>query len=929
DYQEKHKREMKKRFERVRDYNALPGEWNCLYNIYTKMLITTKERERGEREQELQLTGKLHHQMMEQLQADEGSSIEYTQLFDQRNGTRPKTVVLHGVTGIGKSYTVQKFILDWANGKLYQDLFNFVIFLDCKEISRYKDNVSIEDLIFIRQDVLQKYREEILQIPEKVLIIVEGFDRLIFSSNLTNMDESINEFDEFPVELIMKNLIGRQLYPGTSMLITTRPEGLDRLKTFVTIDFCAEILGFMEEQRRQYIHRYFKKEEWAKEAVNYIQKNEIVFTMCHLPVMCWIVSTVMRQEMENEGRIEKGVKSTTQAFLYYTRVLSKHHNTGSWTPNDSLFQRLGALALDGLKEQRIMFDEKHLQEYSLDCSKTSPSFLTQVILREDRRTYSFAHLKVQEYFAAVFFYSSKQLGDTDSLLAEFRTPKPHTIPIMRFFFGLMGTDATQRLNCTPSPEKREKLLRWMKSSLIKYKGPLFLELLHILDAMFEEDFPKSAMEELKDVTLSFQSLQETDSRVLRKHLQYSFQLQTLELPGCHLGDEGEAWVSICHSFPALLVQIYSKILLLKKYEQNLLLFLCYNKYICNISSLYLAALHSNVYVICYRDKHYSILLEGLKLQNTGCNKKALPLISVSILVTNSNLTQLDLSMSNLGDLGIHWIVNTLTTQKCKLQNLGLINTQLTSKCCLDLQSILDLNTDLRWLNLGWNALADTGVKDLCSALQTKECPLLLLGLEANGLTHNCAKDLSSLLSAHSSLNTLVLSCNDLGDEGVKILCTALQKPQCKLEILWLQDNALTDACASDLCQALSTNQCLKMLVLTENNLGDSGLIQLCDSLKSPDCKLQALWLRSNNLTDACAKALCSALHTNKYLIQLNLSENAFTDESLNSFIDIIGTNGNLKVLGLNGNKFTSHGREKLKSFGTQMKSSNTDVLVFV
>ncbi|XP_064410532.1 NACHT, LRR and PYD domains-containing protein 3-like [Latimeria chalumnae] len=845
DYQEKHKREMKKRFERVRDYNALPGEWNCLYNIYTKMLITTKERERGEREQELQLTGKLHHQMMEQLQADEGSSIEYTQLFDQRNGTRPKTVVLHGVTGIGKSYTVQKFILDWANGKLYQDLFNFVIFLDCKEISRYKDNVSIEDLIFIRQDVLQKYREEILQIPEKVLIIVEGFDRLIFSSNLTNMDESINEFDEFPVELIMKNLIGRQLYPGTSMLITTRPEGLDRLKTFVTIDFCAEILGFMEEQRRQYIHRYFKKEEWAKEAVNYIQKNEIVFTMCHLPVMCWIVSTVMRQEMENEGRIEKGVKSTTQAFLYYTRVLSKHHNTGSWTPNDSLFQRLGALALDGLKEQRIMFDEKHLQEYSLDCSKTSPSFLTQVILREDRRTYSFAHLKVQEYFAAVFFYSSKQLGDTDSLLAEFRTPKPHTIPIMRFFFGLMGTDATQRLNCTPSPEKREKLLRWMKSSLIKYKGPLFLELLHILDAMFEEDFPKSAMEELKDVTLSFQSLQETDSRVLRKHLQYSFQLQTLELPGCHLGDEG-------------------------------------------IKSL-------------------------------------VPVLSSSI----SNLTQLDLSMSNLGDLGIHWIVNTLTTQKCKLQNLGLINTQLTSKCCLDLQSILDLNTDLRWLNLGWNALADTGVKDLCSALQTKECPLLLLGLEANGLTHNCAKDLSSLLSAHSSLNTLVLSCNDLGDEGVKILCTALQKPQCKLEILWLQDNALTDACASDLCQALSTNQCLKMLVLTENNLGDSGLIQLCDSLKSPDCKLQALWLRSNNLTDACAKALCSALHTNKYLIQLNLSENAFTDESLNSFIDIIGTNGNLKVLGLNGNKFTSHGREKLKSFGTQMKSSNTDVLVFV
>ncbi|XP_059814319.1 NACHT, LRR and PYD domains-containing protein 1 homolog [Hypanus sabinus] len=87
-------------------------------------------------------------------------------------------------------------------------------------------------------------------------------------------------------------------------------------------------------------------------------------------------------------------------------------------------------------------------------------------------------------------------------------------------------------------------------------------------------------------------------------------------------------------------------------------------------------------------------------------------------------------------------------------------------------------------------------------------------------------------------------------------------------------------------------RCL-ILRLNHNNLQDSGVKRLFNILKRSDCKIQILELKSNNLTNECLDTLFSALSTNNSLTELNLSNssqertqaNEFTREKLQNLLD--------------------------------------------
>ncbi|CAI9534169.1 unnamed protein product [Staurois parvus] len=49
------------------------------------------------------------------------------------SGFVPKTVVLVGPPGIGKTLTTWKIMLDWASGSLYADRFSFLFYLNSKK----------------------------------------------------------------------------------------------------------------------------------------------------------------------------------------------------------------------------------------------------------------------------------------------------------------------------------------------------------------------------------------------------------------------------------------------------------------------------------------------------------------------------------------------------------------------------------------------------------------------------------------------------------------------------------------------------------------------------------------------------------------------------------------------------------------------------
>ncbi|XP_078251709.1 NACHT, LRR and PYD domains-containing protein 3-like [Rhinoraja longicauda] len=160
---------------------------------------------------------------------------------------------------------------------------------------------------------------------------------------------------------------------------------------------------------------------------------------------------------------------------------------------------------------------------------------------------------------------------------------------------------------------------------------------------------------------------------------------------------------------------------------------------------------------------------------------------------------------------------------------------------------------------------------------------------------------------------LGLSGNDLGASGVKLVTEALRKPDCKIQILGLDNVGLTNSGGEDLVSALRTNRSLTELHLNRNKLGDSGVKLVSAALENPDCKIRRLQLNYVGLTDSGAEDLVSDLSTNCSLTDLGLEHNSLTDRSVPSLRRLILTLSCLERIRVWGNAFSPTGKKELKS----------------
>ncbi|KAL1251823.1 hypothetical protein QQF64_019619, partial [Cirrhinus molitorella] len=163
------------------------------------------------------------------------------------------------------------------------------------------------------------------------------------------------------------------------------------------------------------------------------------------------------------------------------------------------------------------------------------------------------------------------------------------------------------------------------------------------------------------------------------------------------------------------------------------------------------------------------------------------LILTSALKSNpSHLRELNLSRNKLGDSGVKNLSDLLMNPQFKLEKLHLCDCSITEKQCLILTSALKSNpSHLRELNLSWNKLGDSGVKNLSDLLMNPQFKLEKLQLiSIKPFSSLCySLGVMTLKSNPSHLRRLDLSRNKLGDSGVKNLSDLLMNPQFKLEKL--------------------------------------------------------------------------------------------------------------------------------------------------
>ena len=342
----------------------------------------------------------------------------YSDLFTaNKNGVIPKRILVQGQTGIGKSTFVKKLLVDWVDEQVtVLKNFELVVAVNLKEVSKcqsLKDVIRLSN-VFAKED---KYMTEglvdyISNNQEKVLLIFDGYD----------------EYRSGRYSEIYEIFSGNSLR-NCCVLITTRISKADELRGGE--DLHAEITGFSEVDRRDFMRRFLSSEEMSElERLLYERQLE---ELAKVPLLLLFFCILWRN-----GQSKSFPKSKTKLYVDIVQFILNHSHskqkgdkakTKQYVELKSfkeILSEMGKVALQGL------LNDDHLFEYSqssdsVRCDESVFIGLLQITeFSETLRPVgmvSFIHKSIQEFLAAWYVTYScipegRNLGEIGVKLEE-------------------------------------------------------------------------------------------------------------------------------------------------------------------------------------------------------------------------------------------------------------------------------------------------------------------------------------------------------------------------------------------------------------------------------------------------------------------------------------------------------------------------------
>ncbi|MCI4391164.1 hypothetical protein PGIGA_G00131090 [Pangasianodon gigas] len=410
---------LRSKFQCIREGNAHQGNPILLNDIFTELLITEGGDGAINKEHEIrQIEDACKNKGMEEI------VIKCNDIFQPLPGQnkRIRTVLTKGIAGIGKTVSVHKFILDWAEGKANQDI-HYIFPLPFRDLNlKGNDKYSVMQLLhhyFPELKELKTIRSE----EVKTVFIFDGLDECRLPLNFMNNEMCCDLTKNISVDVLLTNLIQGNLLPSALVWVTSRPAATNQIPP-ECVDQVTEVRGFNDSEKEEYFRKRFGDRGLAEKIIAHIKSSRSLHIMCHIPVFCWISATVLEKTLGNSDT--EVPKTLTQMYTHFLLIQThlknkKYHgviqdNTDLPESDKEMIFKLAKLAFLQLEKENLIFYENDLTECDIDVSKaTEYSAICTEIFKEEfglyrERVFCFVHLSIQEHLAAVYV----QLKFTDS-----------------------------------------------------------------------------------------------------------------------------------------------------------------------------------------------------------------------------------------------------------------------------------------------------------------------------------------------------------------------------------------------------------------------------------------------------------------------------------------------------------------------------------
>lgn len=319
------------------------------------------------------------------------------------------TVVLQGPEGIGKTTLLRKVMLEWAEGNLWKDRFTFIFFLNGCEMNMITET-SLVELISRDLPLSSEPVEDILSQPEKILFIMDGFEELKFDLELST-PLCNDQRQRQPMQIILSSLLQRKMLPESSLLIALGTEGMRKNYCLLQHPKYITLPGFSEHERKLYFYHFFRERNKALKAFSFVRGNIPLFVFCHNPLVCWLVCTCMKWQLEKGEDLEIVSESTTSLYTsFFISVFQSRNETCPPKHSRTRLKGLCTLAAMGIWTRMFVFCHEDLRRNGISESDTL-MWMGMRILQRSGEYFTFTHMCLQEFCAAMF-YVLKQPKDS-------------------------------------------------------------------------------------------------------------------------------------------------------------------------------------------------------------------------------------------------------------------------------------------------------------------------------------------------------------------------------------------------------------------------------------------------------------------------------------------------------------------------------------